>query len=504
MSVRINRATTFNGKSYVITSELQKLISDVTFANDILTFAGQTINGETISGSEINLGALRTEAVEDVTSNALVEDKIILGNTSASVKASDYGIGTTVGSDFGGANKLATESGVKDYVDNKAITVSAGTGITINDSNSLAPIIGTNIKLQAKSFVNGDSAASYELVYLDPSDSTYKVLNGSVDIDIPKDQFLKDALFGWATAGDGTGWQASKDSTHVVPVIKFIVYTTTITSDVANTADKTIFIDCTSFYHDYTAGDGIDGATIATDNVIKVKKDGSSEQVYAAAGTTADVLTISSEGVKVANIQSAIDTAVNDEHAKTATAVSALNDKIETSVTNVNTAIETAVSSVNATIDAVEGAVDASVSATVDSINANVSASVTKAVELVETTVTIANAGNVTINNGVVSVSGVTGNVLAVFGADGQQIYPDIKKTGEKTGATNVLTADYGSEFIDSAWVILHTQAITYTDATAGTVTPASDITAPAATQEADVELGNLTYKSAGGPVNNG
>ena len=501
MSVRINRATTFNGKSYVITSELQKLISDVTFAKDILTFAGQTINGEEITSKSIELGALRTVAVNDVTGNALVEDKIILGNTSASVKASDYGIGTTVGSNFGTANMLATESGVKDYVDNKAITVSAGTGITIDTTNSLSPIIGTNIKLQAKSSANGDNAASYELVYLDPSDDTYKVLNGSADINIPNDQFLKSADFGWATAGDGTGWSATHTAgTNDVPVIKFVVYTTTNGS----TADKELFIDCTSFYHDYTAGDGIDGATIATNNVIKVKKDGSSEQVYATAGTAVDVLTISSNGVKVANIQSAIDTAVNDEHAKTATAVSALNDKIETSVTNVNTAIVSAVSSVNDTIDAVETAVNNTVSATVDSINANVSASVTKAVELVETTVTIANVGNVTITDGVVSVSGITGNVLAVFGANGQQIYPDITKTGAKTGATNVLTADYGTVTPDATWVILHTQAITYTDATAGTVTPASDITAPAATQEADVELGNLTYKSTGGPVNNG
>lgn len=497
MSIRINRATTFNGKSYVITSELQKLISDVTFAEDILTFAGQTINGETISGKTIDLSALRTQAVDDVTGNALVEDKIILGNTSASVKASNYGIGTTVGSDFGGANKLATETGVKDYVDNKAITVSAGTGITIDDTNVLSPIIGTNIKLQAKSSANGDSAASYELVYLDPSDNTYKVLNGSADIDIPKDQFLKSADFGWATAGNGTGWSTTHTvGTNDIPVIKLVVYTTTVTSGVANTADKELFIDCTSFYHDYTAGDGIDGATIATDNVIKVKKDASSEQVYAAAGTTVDVLTISSDGVKVANIQSAIDTAVNDEHAKTATAVSALNDKIETSVTNVNTAIATAVSSINDTIDAIEGAVDASVSATVDSINANVGAVTSKVVELVETTVTIANAGNVTITSGVVQVSGITGNVLAVFGADGQQIYPEITKTGEKTGATNVLTADYGTETPDSAWTVLHTQAVTYTVATAGTVTPADSITAPTASQEADVELGSLTYKS--------
>ena len=494
MSIRINRATTFNGKSYVITSELQKLSSDVTFAEDILTFAGQTINGQTISGKTINLSALRTQAVNDVTGNALVEDKIILGNTSASVKASDYGIGTTVRSDFGGANKLATESGVKDYVDNKAITVSAGTGITIDNTNILSPIIGTNIKLQAKSSANGDSAASYELVYFDPSDSTYKVLNGSADINIPKDQFLKSADFGWATAGDGTGWSATHTAgTNDVPVIKFVVYTTTN----GVTADKELFIDCTSFYHDYTAGDGIDGATIATDNVIKVKKDASSEQVYATAGTTADVLTISSDGVKVANIQSAIDTAVNDEHAKAAVAVSALNDKIETSVTNINTAIETTVSSINDTIDAVEGAVDASVSATVESINTNVGAVTSKVVELVETTVTIANAGNVTITDGVVSVSGITGNVLAVFGADGQQIYPEITKTGAKTGATNVLTADYGTETPDSAWTVLHTQAITYTAATAGTVTPADSITASTASQEADVELGNLTYKNA-------
>ena len=58
------------------------------------------------------------------------------------------------------------------------------------------------------------------------------------------------------------------------------------------------------------AGDGLDFDSSSPKKVI-VKKDSSSEQVYTAASTAADVLTVGANGVKVANVQAAINFATD-------------------------------------------------------------------------------------------------------------------------------------------------------------------------------------------------
>ena len=66
-------------------------------------------------------------------------------------------------------------------------------------------------------------------------------------------------------------------------------------------------VDVESFLNESEFGDGLQ----VVSNEVSVLKDSSSEQVYTAASTAADVLSVSSNGVKVANVQNAINYATD-------------------------------------------------------------------------------------------------------------------------------------------------------------------------------------------------
>ena len=68
-------------------------------------------------------------------------------------------------------------------------------------------------------------------------------------------------------------------------------------------------------------------------------------------------------------------------------------------------------------------------------------------------------------------------NIIGVFGADGLQIYPEIKNES----GTFTLTADYGTETADAQWTVVCTKALPALEKT--TIAPSA--------------LGALNYKQA-------
>ena len=406
MSVRINKAKNFKGKAYVAADELDSLIQTMTF--------GTALTGTSVDGWKVNFQY-----------------------------ADQTGTDTKTAVDL---------TAIKEYIDGKAINVDAGAGITIDTTNPLAPVIAadidsativlsgtgttaklaTGLKLVKKTTANEGYAASYQLC-----NTNGVAITGSADIDLFKDQFLKSADFGWATAGDGTGFvlPASKTDSTTVPVIRFQVYVNnSVTGDDSSSDEdsvtQTFYVDCSTFYREYVAENGV---VIVSGNHISGVVDATSEKVYTAKGTSAAVLSVGASGFKVANIQNAINNAVTAEHNtasaaiedlegdvksfanNTSAAVTALNTRIETVATNAETAAgnaqanavayasgvadnaQSAVQKVGSAVDAL----DTRVSAAIGTINTNVE----NAIDTVVTNVNTAISANVSrVNSSVDAV----------------------------------------------------------------------------------------------------
>ena len=509
MSLRVNKAKKFNGKAYVATDELDSLLQAMALSGNTLTIVGaeKTVEGDAVTAKSLDLSGLvtiannttsikgTTTSMVTVANNQIDATNLMgfIGNTSASRIVSTDANGklaygdtkvTTIG-DSPTATQIPTASAVKNYVDNHSIGLTS-TDSSVTITGDLTKDLATNLYIKKQTTADTGYAATYQLQIGNGAGATAI----GDKIQILKDQFLKAVEFiASATNADVTaaGGQGTAGFAEGEPVIKFTMELTGTDSD----TDSYLYVPVKSLVDVYTAGNGID--TI-TSNIIKVKVDTSTEKVYTDKGTSAAVLSVGANGVKTANVQAAIDNAVNAEHAAASAAISAVNANVEAFEGSVNTAISSVVTNANAAISATTSSINSRVSAAITSTNTNVSsvitgvgtaitttttninssvnAAVTKAVELEETTYTFGTSP-ATITSGVASITGVTGNVLAVFdSATGDQVYPDIRKSGSGTAATNTLEADYGSaDTTGLKWIVLHTKAITYTNATAGSVT---------------------------------
>ncbi len=446
MSVRINKARNFKGKAYVAADELDSLIETMTFATAL---TGSSNNGWKVNFKYADQDGNETKTAVDLTA-------------------------------------------IKEYIDNKSITVTGGAGITINSSNALNPTIAadidsatilfsdattgaklkTGLKIVKKTTANTGFAASYQLC-----DNAGTAITGSADINIFKDQFLKDAVFGWANGNDssasGFAFKTTKDSTHTVPTLRFDVYTYNQNTgdDSSSDADalyKSVYIDCTTFYNDYVGSSGVN----ITNNVVKGVVDGSTEKIATANNTSAAVLSVGASGFKTANVQAAINYAVKNEHEKASAAVSTISDKVvalggtvsaavvsldtaistvagnaqtaitnasanlttkitgvatnaNTAITSVATAIGNVESKVNVAIADVNSNVESAIDSAITNVNNAISANISKvnynvsaAVNTVNTKVDTA-VGNVNTNVGALaeSVSGSINNVNSAVSA---------------------------------------------------------------------------------------
>lgn len=453
MSIRINHAKNFKGKAYVAADELDKLIQ-----------------GLTLTGASV-----------PVTPNVW-EIKF-----------------TTA--DGGAANTTAVDlTGIKDYIDNKAINVTAGAGVAIT-GDALHPVIsadvdGTTIvlsgagntaklasglKIKKLDTATEGYAASYQLV-----DATGAAIGGdSATIDIVKDQFIKSAQFGWADTATSTpsNWSEAKpESGTVYPCIKIEVWTNTDgNAETSDTTATPIYVPLNDVFTEYTARNGV---TITDDSIIEgVVDTTNSEKVFTAKNTPAAVLEVGTAGFKVSNIQAAIDNAVTTEHEtasaaietlegavlsfanNTNAAVTTLNTRIETVATNAQIAAgnaqanaikyasgvaDNAQSAVQAVGTAVD-ALDTKVSETIATVNTNVEKAIDDVIASVNTAIEAnVTAVNTNVGNAVASVNqkvnGSIDNVNASVTTFKEKVSATVESVNTAmgnlaTGVNNAVTA---------------------------------------------------------------
>ena len=408
MAVRINKAKNFKGKAYVAADELDSLIQTMAFAST---------------------------------------DTITSKNTADSWKI------TFTTEDGKTANTSAVDlTKIKDYIDNKSITVSEGDGIVINDegANALNPIISTKIRLASADTTAG-YAASYKLQVWDNTANSNAgdwkdAGNDSVLIDIVKDQFIKDAEFGWSTvnsnAGTGFVTGAKPSSGTYYPTLHIEVWTNTdgnTSSSSTNAGEGVthIYVPLNDVFQDKTAGNGIDSTQLAS-NVIAVKIESTTDgyTLITTSGVAGvDLISATADGLKLANIQAAIDVAVDDEHAKmstaveavdgrvdslvntTSNAVSALNGRINTVANNTSTAIsglEDEIVALDSKVDDAFADADTKIENAVDSAVAVGSAALVATVATINTNVSAVASG---LNDRIVAVAGNAQTGIQTVGA---------------------------------------------------------------------------------------
>lgn len=510
MAVRINQLTNFKGKAYVVTDEINSLISSINFSDHKLVFlaSGATLSGDNMMAKSIDLSGLVTianntitkagvadTAILTVTSNALdatglktilgspTSNTIVMTDASGNMDYSNTKVTTIGAASTATDNSIPTEKAVATAIEaitNSAIGVAGVNGITVTDGGNNVKNISNTFRLVKQELPTSGFAASYQFCYNSGTIETpvWSVLNSSDTIDLFKDQFLKDVEIGFGTWTDTTtapvNWSATY-ATGLNCVMKMTFNISDITSSgSASDTDLVKYIKIDDLFHDYTAGNYVDATSLASNQIkvlvgngidgiitsaITVKIDSASGKVYTTKGTQADVISVGASGVKIDNIQTAIDLAVNDEHTKASTAISAVNTEVEdfessvnialgttvtnvdtqlgTTVSNVNTAVTNAVSTVSATANNLNGAgtnlatsVNNAISATVDNIDTqlgttvtNVNTQVSSFKASVDTTIASVNtqggaltssvntAIGTTVTNTQTSVDGVVSNV---------------------------------------------------------------------------------------------
>ena len=460
MSIRINNAKNFKGKAYVAADELDKLIQSLALSDNKLTFT--TADGGALGTQAADLsglvklannGTLLTVSNNQIDATGLTT---FVGTAEANKVVMTDGVGhlayekslTTSIADEATDASIPTEKAVKAYVDGKAVGVTAGNGITIDNSTPTSPKISANIKIVPAATTEG-YAASYDLVLRNPDVADEKSegawVKAGESINIVKDQFLKTGSLVYGTSatlnvsGAVDGESATKTEAAKYPFIKLVLNVNTDGDADSEGTAATIYIPVNDLFHDKTAGNGID-STELDKNVIQVKVDAASGKVYATKGSESAVLTVGADGIKVAGIQEAIDLAVNDEHAKMGAYVGSVADNTQAAITAVETKIETYTQNV---------------------------------VQVVEEVVTPTKVGATTEYSCQVTAR----NIIGVFDPDGLQIYPEIKKGS----GTFTLTADYGTETADAQWTVVCTKALPALDKT--TIAPST--------------LADLNYKQA-------
>lgn len=441
MSIRINNAKNFKGKAYVAADELDKLIQSLQLSDNKLTFTtadgGATgTQAADLSGlvTLANNGSLLTVSNNQIDATGLTDfvgtaqaNKVVMTDGSKHL-AYEKSLTTSIADEATDAS-IPTEKAVKAYVDGKAVSVTAGNGIAIDNSTPTSPKISADIKIVATTTAEG-YAASYKLMLRNPAvidagaEGAWEEATGDT-INIVKDQFLKTGSLVYGTfatlngSGKVDGESTTKTETAKYPFIKLVLNVNT-DGDAGNdtTVEAPIYIPVNDLFRDKTAGNGID-STELDKNVIQVKVDSTSGKVYATKGSESAVLTVGADGIKVAGIQEAIDLAVNDEHAKMGAYVGSVANNTQAAITAVETKIGTYTTNV---------------------------------VQVVEEVVTPTRVGKTTEYSCQVTAR----NIIGVFDPAGLQIYPEIKKGN----GTFTLTADYGTEPVDAKWTVVCTKAL--------------------------------------------
>lgn len=550
MAIRINNAKDFAGRTYLTTATLENLFKSFELDGNTLALT-MNVNGSDVVTSA-NLSALVNATNAEfitVTSNVINDNKLrtFLNTTSGSATPSKI-VTTTASGNLEYALAKATEipaaasdatdsdiptvKAVKTYVDEHGISLtSTDSSVTITQGEGVTKNLATNLFIKKLATATTGYAASYQLQIGDGANGT--AIGDTIDI--VKDQFLKDVVLGYGTFVDAdtapTGWTTTKDDTKQA-ILKLTFNTNTNGDDTAeDTKDVYILVD--EMFHDKAAGAGIDSDAMAS-NVVAVKIETATDalKVYTAKGTETDLIAATASGLVVANVQAAIDLAVEDEHAKMGAAVSAVEANVSTlqgstsaAVDDINARVSTLQAETASAVTALEGdinALDTKVDNALATVDSNLGSAVAAVVASVSNAVVARTSAAVQMLEAEVTPTAGTGaeaaiytatqtanNIVAVYDPSGIQIYPEISRSGETAPYTYSLKANYGSAQTSvEKWTVLYTVALadyapaTVTpgtvDYTAGTVTAntiaaGTGATAPAA--PAGVTVGDLTYK---------
>jgi hypothetical protein len=544
MAIRTNGLKNFKGQTYATTFDVAEAISALKQ-----------------SGKDVFLaGLLGTGTSAD-------SGKVAMYNEDGVFQSTGYTLGVTgvtTETDFGGENKLATESGVAAYVakikqniEGSALGIAEGQNVYFTDGKGTTKEINAfGYKLVKKDSANDGYAATYELQISDRN-GKYETVTGSDPINIVKDQFLKSATMVWGASatltdsGDVLEESPKKTDTAKYPFLKMEMYTNDNGDDTDDVLTTTVYIPVAELFRDYTyetgatqvqleisdnvfsatlvnggvvtsnlADSAVTNAKIATGTIEKGKFVESVQTSLGLADTAiqaGDVARIAytpmGEGATATNVKDYLDILtenlnnidVTAEIEKLDVPDKAVEGQYVSSVSEVDgrivvsrvalpvksvtvdekskelkvngTSVATltpdgigadAAGSASAVLGTPDDTADkatvygakaqaASAQATADAAQATANAVkntiVDKVVHLAETDVIMMQQ-----SAEIPSVGKVNGRVLAVFDADGVQVYPEI--TYDKGEST--ITADFG-ESKSETFTVIHTVAITIT-----------------------------------------
>ena len=429
MAIRINNAKNFAGQNYATEPWVSQ---QITAANSAVL---KTVDG--LSGNIVTFTQADDKTKQTLDLSALVKSAnkgIVVSNNQLTLTLNDTANGQTSKYLEIDSAKGLTVKGIDEAIAaSKAVVAKKTDANNVLNLTSAADSAGTttytlDVTVDGKTVLNDSGkvksgltlaklgtatsgfAASYQL-----QDAAGTAIGDTIDI--VKDQFIKTAKFGWSTAKDatGAGWTETKSDTAKYPCIRLELYANDNGASNDDTAVTTLYIPLNDVFADKTAGNYIDATALASNEIkvnvgngidatntsaITVKVDAASEAVTTAANTTAPVLSVGADGVKVSNVQTAIDYATTT-----------LKDKVVAA----------------------------------------------KPVALTEETVSV--PANTT---GVWTSDPITGRVISVSDANGV-IYPEIKYTTTGGVTTTTLSADFGSTATESAetWTCVVAKPIT-------------------------------------------
>lgn len=471
MAIRANGLKNFKGQNYATTVDVATEIAKLKQNGKELFLASLLGTG---TGSDVN--------------------EIAMYTSDGVFQSTGYTVGATSETNFGAANKFATEQGVTAYVAaNSAPLISEGNNIFFTDVEGTGANAGKTLKVinafgyklvKRETAVEG-YAASYDLQISD-ANGDYATVTGSDPINVVKDQFLKSAFLVWGTSDTLSGNAVVNETNARGEVI------VELTNDnIASYTGRTFLISD-------SASGTFESATIASEDVGKFVKDNATYPFLKLVlyvntnGSSADDVTTTTVYLPVNELfrdytaqanASQIQIAISNENVISAAVVAGSITTTELS-TGVNASLALADTSIQPAdvarilYTAVDGT-QTNVKNYLDTLANGMADTNSRAVEFIEVTVTLdgsgitdANGCASTLAGGIVTMT-VPGRVVCVYDESGKQIYPDI--TYNKNTKVSTLAADFGSATADTTWDITYSKTLTVSESSSSSASDTSE-----------------------------